>query len=435
MREFKSGQKLKTVSGGEITVLEKIGGGGQGTVYRVSYRGKELALKWYTPHSLEDPDKFYKNLENNIAKGSPTESFLWPMELTERAYNSFGYLMRLCPPEYKGFHLFLLAKERYSGIEAVINAALQISSGFRALHNAGFSYQDINDGNFFINPRTGDVLICDNDNVAAYGKSFGIAGKSRYMAPEIVMGKAKPSEHTDRFSLAVMLYRMLFMDHPLEGQNYLRPCMRDKEEREIYGTNPVFVWDPKDNSNRPVRGVHVNELHIWPAYPKFIHKLFAEAFSREALIGQDVTHRVLEKQWQEAFIALRDCKIRCSCGEETFIDVEKETSKCFFCGRELKRPMILKVKKNQVVLLPGKKLYDCHVNCEDGDFRKIQGEVVRGRTNPSTLWLRNLSDNSWKKTKTSGEQKIFGKGEERDVEMLSPGSKFDFGGGNEGVVL
>ena len=28
------------------------------------------------------------------------------------------------------------------------------------------SYQDLNDGNFFIDPQTGKVLICDNDNVA-----------------------------------------------------------------------------------------------------------------------------------------------------------------------------------------------------------------------------------------------------------------------------
>ena len=34
----------------------------------------------------------------------------------------------------------------------------------------GYSYQDLNDGNFFINPQSGDVLICDNDNVALMEK-------------------------------------------------------------------------------------------------------------------------------------------------------------------------------------------------------------------------------------------------------------------------
>jgi DNA-binding helix-hairpin-helix protein with protein kinase domain len=41
----------------------------------------------------------------------------------------------------------------------MVNAALNITAGFRALHNKGYSYQDLNDGNFFINPQNGNVLI------------------------------------------------------------------------------------------------------------------------------------------------------------------------------------------------------------------------------------------------------------------------------------
>ena len=77
--------------------------------------------------------------------------------------------MELRPPEYKDFSLFLLAKVHFANIEALINTALCITNGFRELHNRGYSYQDLNDGNFFVNPKTGDVLICDNDNVAPYG--------------------------------------------------------------------------------------------------------------------------------------------------------------------------------------------------------------------------------------------------------------------------
>ena len=58
------------------------------------------------------------------------------------------------------------------------------------------------------------MLICDNDNVAPYGDNLGIAGKCRYMAPEVVLGKKRPDLHTDRFSLAVVLYLLLFLNHP-----------------------------------------------------------------------------------------------------------------------------------------------------------------------------------------------------------------------------
>ena len=70
----------------------------------------------------------------------------------------------------------------------MIDAALNMIKAFRILHNAGLFYQDINEGNFAIDPNNGDVKIMDNDNVAPSGKSTGVLGKPRYMAPEIVIG-------------------------------------------------------------------------------------------------------------------------------------------------------------------------------------------------------------------------------------------------------
>ncbi len=68
------------------------------------------------------------------------------------------------------FQGFCLQGFVFSSVAALINAGLNMVEGFRALHNRGYSYQDLNDGNFFINPQSGDVLICDNDNVAPMRK-------------------------------------------------------------------------------------------------------------------------------------------------------------------------------------------------------------------------------------------------------------------------
>lgn len=209
MSDFERGKKIAVVGGGELQIIEKLGEGGQGTVYKANFNGKELALKWYFGNKLKNKVAFYENIKNNIEKGAPTDNFLWPLRITEHEDDSFGYLMELRPHEYVDFSRFLLVKEKFTSIGAIINAALQITTAFRALHSQGFSYQDLNDGNFFVNPKTGDVLICDNDNVAPYGKNLGIAGKCRYMAPEVVMNKKVPDLHTDRFSLAVVLYLLL----------------------------------------------------------------------------------------------------------------------------------------------------------------------------------------------------------------------------------
>lgn len=431
MKEFSRGQRIRVASGGELEVIQKLGEGGQGVVYKVTYNGKELALKWYFGNKLNDADRFYRNIQNNIKKGAPTSAFLWPLEITEYFEGSFGYLMELRPPEYKDFSLFLLAKARFASISAVVNAALSITNGFRELHNSGFSYQDLNDGNFFVNPKTGDVLICDNDNVAEYGDALGIAGKCRYMAPEVVMGKKKPDVHTDRFSLAVVLYLLLFLNHPLEGKRTMCPCLTEELERKFYGTEPVFVWDSGNDTNRPVRGVHVNEIKFWPIYPKFVRDTFEEAFSNAAMVGADTQHRVTEKKWQEVFTALRDCLAICTCGGETFIDVKESSCKCINCGKEIQRPMVMKVKKHHVVMQPQKKIYACHAIHDSDDFREVKGEVITSRQDPSLVGLKNNSDHSWTAILPNGTSKAYTNGQ---VIKLGRGLKINFGNGNEAEI-
>lgn len=432
MKEFQKGQRIKTVSGGELEVIQKLGEGGQGVVYKVNYNGKPLALKWYFGNKLNNADKFYRNIQNNIKQGTPTGAFLWPLEITEYCEGSFGYLMELRPPEYKDFSLFLLAKVHFANIEALINTALCITNGFRELHNRGYSYQDLNDGNFFVNPKTGDVLICDNDNVAPYGENLGIAGKCRYMAPEVVMGQKRPDSHTDRFSLAVVLYMLLFLNHPLEGKRTMCPCLTEELERKFYGSDPVFVWDPANDANRPVRGVHTNEIKLWPLYPAFVRKTFEKAFSHEVMVGNDTTHRVIEKEWQEVFTTLRDLTIKCSCGSETFIDPSQQSCRCINCGKSIERPPILKVKKYHAALAPGKKLYACHVQYDSDDFKEAKGEVISSRNNPSLLGLRNDSNNTWEAILPNGSSKGYPNGQ---VIKLGKGIKINFGNGNVAEVI
>ena len=432
MKEFQKGQRIKTVSGGELEVIQKLGEGGQGVVYKVNYNGKPLALKWYFGNKLNNADKFYRNIQNNIKQGTPTGAFLWPLEITEYFEGSFGYLMELRPPEYKDFSLFLLAKVHFANIEALINTALCITNGFRELHNRGYSYQDLNDGNFFVNPKTGDVLICDNDNVAPYGENLGIAGKCRYMAPEVVMGQKRPDSHTDRFSLAVVLYMLLFLNHPLEGKRTMCPCLTEELGRKFYGSDPVFVWDPANDANRPVRGVHTNEIKLWPLYPAFVRKTFEKAFSHEVMVGNDTTHRVIEKEWQEVFTTLRDLTIKCSCGSETFIDPSQQSCRCINCGKSIERPPILKVKKYHAALAPGKKLYACHVQYDSDDFKEAKGEVISSRNNPSLLGLRNDSNNTWEAILPNGSSKGYPNGQ---VIKLGKGIKINFGNGNVAEVI
>ncbi len=67
------------------------------------------------------------------------------------------------------------------------------------------------------------------------------------MAPEIVRGEAVPGTQTDLFSLAVLLFYMFVMHHPLEGKKELAiKCLDLPAMKKLYGTEPLFIFDPVD---------------------------------------------------------------------------------------------------------------------------------------------------------------------------------------------
>ena len=389
MADLPKGHTIQTKDFKKVVVGEKLGEGGQGAVYKVDYNGAKKALKWYSGKKIANPKKFYENLENNIRKGKPTNAFLWPEAITEKQGEAFGYVMDLRPPEYREFSLFLIGREGFASITAMTNAALQITAGFRALHQKGYSYQDLNDGNFFIDPKNGSVLICDNDNVSEYGKNSGIAGKARYMAPEIALGKAKPGMQTDAFSLALVLFLLWTNSHPLEGKAACVPCMDAKSEKRIYGENPVFIYDPKDDSNRPVQGIHKGVISRWPFLPDYLKEAFIKAFSKELM--KDPQIRMIEQDWLRLFIRMRSEVYKCPCGEVYFADAVNPNP-CPGCKKKNVFPMYIKTQRYNVPVHQKTKLFSCHTEKGSDDYETLKGEVS---ANGKDFMLKNVTKDTW----------------------------------------
>ena len=242
------------------------------------------------------------------------------------------------------------------------------------------------------------MLICDCDNIAPYGEHLGIAGKPGYMAPEIVRGEKAPDKLTDRWSLAVVLFRLLLRGDPLEGRKVLNSvCLTEEAERRHYGSEPVFVYDPDNDANRPVRGVHNNIIKFWRIMPDYIREAFTQSFTVGLFQPEK---RLIEKQWLDLLLRMRGDICACSCGAQGFItgsEHDDEGRVICPCGEHYAPPLALHLGRQRILLFDGARLFDENV--------RVTGEVVRNKLNPSLWGLKNLSDEAWDCVLPNGQEK------------------------------
>jgi DNA-binding helix-hairpin-helix protein with protein kinase domain len=399
---FQPGEHVRTLSTGlDCEVRDLLGGGGQGEVYRASLGGRDVALKWYYP--AEATPRQRALIENLIRKGPPTARFLWPIELAEsKGKPGFGYVMLLREPRFRG--LVDLMKRRIDpSFRVLATAGFELADSFLQLHSKGLCYRDISFGNLFLDPGSGEIRICDNDNVAVDGDaSAGVLGTPRFMAPEVVRGDAQPGTQTDLFSLAVLLFYLFMVHHPLEGKKELAIHSFDLPAMtKLYGIEPVFIFDPSDRSNEPVPGHHDNALVTWPIYPQFLRDLFVKAFTSGIT---DAAHgRVREGEWRAAMVRLRDSIVYCAhCSAENFYDRSSlpassdEAGICWACQRRYRLPFRIRIGRNVIVLNHDARLFPHHIDDRRPyDFSAAVAEISRHPMQPGVWGLKNLSAETW----------------------------------------
>jgi eukaryotic-like serine/threonine-protein kinase len=394
---LQTGELIRTESTQlDCKVESLLGAGSQGEVYRTSLGGRPMALKWYLPQNATAQQR--AALEALVRKGPPNSRFLWPLELASRpGLEGFGYVM---PLRDRRFHSLVdLMKRRIDPpFRALATAGFQLADSFLQLHSKGLCYRDISFGNLFLEPSTGEVLICDNDNVAIDGaRATGVLGTPRFMAPEIVRGEASPSTQTDLFSLAVLLFYLFVVHHPLEGRRELAIHSFDLAAmNELYGRNPLFIFDPRDRSNEPVQGHHDNALYFWPLYPAFFQDLFIRSFTAGL---RDASHgRVRETEWRAATLQLRDCIVYChNCGTENFGDFSQHRAPiCWSCNHRVHLPFHLIIGKSRVFLNHDTELFPHHTSENTPwDFSAAIARVNQHPSEPGKWGLKNLSANTW----------------------------------------
>jgi len=406
-------------------VVNFLGEGGQGEVYRATSNHGEFAIKWYNDKSATSEQ--FQALIKIISFGPPAGNFLWPIEVIRMdGVKNYGYVMPLREKRFKGL-IDLMNGKINPSFNNLIIASCKLVDRFLQLHTKGLCYRDINFGNVFFDPNNGEVLICDCDNVTVDNqyKTHFIYGTPKFMAPEIVRGEGLPNGDTDRFSLAVLLFYMFVVSHPLDGKNETKiHCFDQAAMKKLYGDNPIFIFDPNNDTNRPDPNIHKNALLYWELYPKFFKDIFVKAFTDG--IHDPINGRVRETEWRYALLKLKNSLIYCqNCGSENFYDENhKSPIICWNCKKNVKIPPILQIGSLKIMLNYNTIIYKHHLDHVSYDFKEKIAKLSPNPRDNSVWGLTNISNRNWKVLRKDGKESTI---EPNQTVAILLGQIIDFG--------
>jgi TolB-like protein/Flp pilus assembly protein TadD len=202
------------------TILEKIGEGGMGVVYKAHDEALDrvVALKFLPPHLTTDKsekERFYHEARAASCLNHPNITTVHEVQEHEgEVFLSMEFV--------EGETLKVLALRTIPPLTQFFEIAIQISDGLAAAHEKGIVHRDIKSDNIMITPK-GQVKIMDFGLAKLKGASRltranTTLGTAAYMSPEQARGE-EVDHRTDIFSAGVVLYELLTGKLPFRGEH------------------------------------------------------------------------------------------------------------------------------------------------------------------------------------------------------------------------
>ena len=213
-------------------IIEELGKGGMGRVYRVEdiKLEQEVALKLIKPEVARDR-KTIERFRNELktARMIAHKNVCRMFDLGE-ADGAHFITMEYVPGE--DLKSFIRRSEKLT-VGKAVSLAKQVCDGLAEAHRLGIVHRDLKPGTIMID-RDGNARIMDFGIARSLGEK-GITGAGmmigtpEYMSPEQVEGK-EVDQRSDLYSLGIILYEMLTGRVPFEGDSPFTIGMKHKGE-------------------------------------------------------------------------------------------------------------------------------------------------------------------------------------------------------------
>jgi serine/threonine protein kinase/Tol biopolymer transport system component len=202
-------------------VLERLGGGGAGVVYKAEDVKLErlVALKFlstYRGANEADTRRFLREARASSAVDHPNICTVYEVDETEDG--RLFIAMAFCEGE-------TLKRKIERGplpLPEAVRVAAQIASGLAAAHAKGIVHRDVKPANVIVSSDGrvkivdfGIAKLADQSRLTRDGTAVGTAG---YMAPEQIRGE-EIDPRADLWALGVVLYEMVTGRTPFPGEN------------------------------------------------------------------------------------------------------------------------------------------------------------------------------------------------------------------------
>jgi eukaryotic-like serine/threonine-protein kinase len=204
---------------GRYRILERLGGGGMGVVYRAHDLSldRAVALKFLPAQLSSHPEAQARLIAEARAASAldhPAIAVVHEIGSLDDAADGLFIVMTF----YDGETLRQVVERGPLPVDTAVDYAVQIADGLACAHEAGIVHRDIKPENVIIT-GAGRVRIVDFGLAGAVARPTGArVGTLAYMSPEQTLGGAV-DHRTDIWSLGVLLWEMIAGARPFRGSD------------------------------------------------------------------------------------------------------------------------------------------------------------------------------------------------------------------------